>query len=76
MDFFTGLLTIILSAFAVAAAIVSQVKKTVRAVLIEDGLIRPGRPGEPVDHWPNGWHNLPDTLEGLYVELQRQNGQE
>jgi hypothetical protein len=70
MDLANVLLTVVLSGLALAAVIIRGVKWTVRAMLIEEGLIRPGRTGE-AHHWPNGWHNLPDTLEGIYNEMQR-----
>lgn len=71
MDWANVALTVVLSMIALAAIIIRGVKWTMRAMLIEEGLIRPGRHGDASTHWPNGWHNLPDTLEGIYEEMRK-----
>lgn len=74
MDSANILLTVVLSGIALAAVIIRGVKYTMRAMLVEEGLIRPGRPGDKTDHWPNGWHSLPDTLEGIHAEIRKYHG--
>lgn len=68
------ILTVILSSIALATIIIQgvdrKVKSTLRNMLIEEGLIRPGK-GNSADHWPNGWHNLPDTLQGIYESIPK-----
>jgi hypothetical protein len=66
-------LTVVLSVIALAAIIIRGVRYTMRSMLIEEGLIRPGT--DASRHWPNGWHSLPDTLEGLYVAIQKNGGE-
>jgi hypothetical protein len=68
MDYANVLLTVVLSGIAVVAAVLKGVTYTMRRLLIDEGLIRPGKPG--VTHWPNGYHNLPDTLEGIHAEMR------
>lgn len=63
-------LTVILSGVALSAVIIRGVRYTMRAMLIEEGLIRPGK-GDTANHWPNSWHNLPDTLQGIYESLPK-----
>lgn len=65
MEFANVALTVILSLIALAVFILRAVRSTMRDILVDEGLIRPGRRSEDT-HWPNGWHNLPDTLEGIY----------
>jgi hypothetical protein len=74
MDFANVMLTVILSGIALAAIIIRGVKYTMRAMLIEEGLIRPGKSGATMSHWPNGFRNLPDTLEGIHAEIQKHHG--
>ena len=61
-------LTVVLSAIALAIFIVRAVRWTMRNVLIEEGLIRPGRRAGD-EHWPGPWNNLPDTLAGICQKL-------
>lgn len=64
------ILTIILSLIAVIPVIAGVVGWVLNNWAIKQGLIRPQIRGHPVDNWPNGWHNLPDTLEGIDKRLQ------
>jgi hypothetical protein len=74
MDFANVMLTVILSGIALAAIIIRGVKYTMRAMLVEEGLIRPGKSSATTSHWPNGFRNLPDTLEGIHSEIQKHHG--
>jgi hypothetical protein len=67
MDLANVVLTVILSSIALGVGIVRGVRYTMRNILIEEGLIRPGK--DSSGHWPNGWHTLPDTLEGIAGRL-------
>ena len=62
----TLILGLILSGIALANRITRGIKGQVREVLVDTGIIRPG---PDVSNWPNGWNNLPDSLEGLQAEL-------
>lgn len=64
------ILTVVLSGIALGVFIIRGVRYTMRSMLIEEGLIRPGK-GDTANHWPNGWHNLPDTLEGIYQSIPK-----
>jgi hypothetical protein len=75
MDFANVALTVVLSMIALSAITIRGVKWAMRTMLIEEGLIRPGK-GDVSDHWPNGWHNLPDTLAGIYNEMLEHHSQD
>jgi hypothetical protein len=59
---------LVLSAVAFSGKVVRGVRGVVRDELIESGLIRPGTAEL---RWPNGWHNLPDAIEGLWQAQTR-----
>lgn len=64
------ILSVVLSVVAVLGVLLRGVKWAVRASLIEEGLIRPGRAGDG-HNWPNDWHSLPETLQGIYEALPK-----
>ena len=68
MEFANIALTVVLSAIALAVFMVRAIRWTMRNILIEEGLIRPGRRSGD-EHWPGNWKNLPDTLQGIYESM-------
>lgn len=68
MTDFGGVLTVILSAVAVVAMILKGFQLIMVYTLVRFGFIRPLRriSDNPEDAWPNGWHSLPETLEGIH----------
>lgn len=59
----TVILGLVLSAITLANRVVRGLKGNVREVLVEEGIVRPGSSSAS---WPNDWHSLPDTLQGIY----------
>lgn len=69
-------LTIVLSMIALAGILVKGVGWAVEHALVKKGLVRPTSDGS---NWPNGWHNLPDALQGIHdamKEIQSLHSQE
>jgi hypothetical protein len=72
MDFANIALTVVLSLIALVVILGRVLLWVLNYWGVSEGLIRPRRRGEPAsNHWPNGWHNLPDTLEGIYSKIQQ-----
>ena len=67
------ILTLILTAIGIVGAVLKGVQVVMRQTLISEGLIRPhNRGGGGSDNWPNDWHSLPETLDGIYAKIQEQ----
>lgn len=71
--------TLIFTALGIVAAVLKGVqvvvRNTLQNTLIREGLVRPTRRSDEdaSDNWPNGWHSLPETLDGLYLAIMDRN---
>ena len=67
-----SILSLVLTALAIVAAVLKGVQLMFTNELVKQGLIRPQRRrGETQEeNWPNDFHSLPETLAGLYVKIQ------
>ena len=79
MELANVIFTLIFTALGIVAAVLKGVQvvvaRTLENTLIREGLIRPTRRGDDdaADNWPNGWHSLPETLDGLYAAITTRN---
>jgi hypothetical protein len=66
MQFADVALTVILSGVALVAILLRGFRWVMDQWAVKHGLIRP----DSEHQWPNDWHTLPDTLDGIYKEMQ------
>lgn len=76
MDNANIILTAVLSVIALTGVLLRGVKWVLHSWAVEEGIIRPRRKGQPIANWPDPWHTLPDTLEGMHKEMRTHHPEE